>query len=123
MNDQRITRVNELLRREIGSSLYRVINETDCDLSAVTVTHVITSRDLRTARVLLSIRGDQDQQKRMLSRIVRHRIDIQEVIHKNVILKYTPRLTFSLDSSLEAGDRVLGILRGLDGETQDDTNV
>ena len=111
------------MRREIGSSLYRVINETDCDLSAVTVTHVIASRDLRTARVLLSIRGDQDQQKRMLSRIVRHRIDIQEVIHKNVILKYTPRLTFSLDSSLEAGDRVLGILRGLDGETQDDTNV
>lgn len=123
MNDQRITRVNELLRREIGTSLYKLINEGDCDLSRVTVTHVITSRDLRTARVLLSIMGDQDQQKRALARIMRHRVDIQEVIHKNVILKYTPRLTFALDSSLEAGDRVLGILRGLDGETQDDTNV
>jgi ribosome-binding factor A len=33
---------------------------------------------------------------------------------KNVILKYTPRLHFKIDSSIENGDRVLGILAQLD---------
>jgi ribosome-binding factor A len=33
---------------------------------------------------------------------------------KHVILKYTPRLYFKLDDSIESGDRVLGILSQLD---------
>ena len=123
MSSQRITRVNELLRREIGGALFRVISEPDCDLSAVTVTHVVTGSDLRTAHVLVSIRGTQGQQRRILALLRRHRADIQEVIHKNIVLKYTPRLSFSLDTSLQDGDRVLDILRGLEEKPQDDDAV
>ena len=115
-----MTRVNELLRREIGTALFRVVNEDDCDLSAVTVTHVLTSSNLRTAHVLVSIRGDTARQRRLLSLLRRHRADIQEVIHKNIVLKYTPRLAFLLDKSLADGDRVLDILRGLDEEEPKD---
>lgn len=118
-----MTRVNELLRREIGTALFRIVDEADCDLSTVTVTHVVTGSDLRTARVLVSIRSDQGRQRRILALLRKHRADIQEVIHKNIVLKYTPRLSFSLDRSLEQGDHVLDILRGLEDNPQDDTAV
>jgi len=123
MSSQRITRVNELLRREIGTTLFRVINEADCDLSAVSVTHVVAASDLHTAKVLVSIRGDSVKQRRILSILRKHRVDIQELINKNVILKYTPRLSFSLDTSLAEGDHVLDILRGLEEEPSDDPAV
>lgn len=130
MKTDRLTRINELLRREIGLSLYRLLDPSQFDLAAVTVTHVIIGSDLRTARVLISIRGHEQERRAMLHRIQHLHGDIQEAIAKAVILKYTPKLTFALDSSIEIGDRVLDILSklpagpkdeaGAPGETQTD---
>ena len=113
MSTDRMLRVNELLRREIGESLFRIMNETGFDLSAVTITHVVTSRNLRNARVLVSIRDHEGQRKSMLSLLRRHRGEIQSKINKDLILKYTPRLAFELDTSVEKGDRLLTLLSEL----------
>lgn len=110
MGVKRLVRVNELLRQEIATALYRVMNEEGFDLSAVTVTHVVTSSDLRTARVLVSIRDHRQERETMLKRLGRHAPRIQALIHQNVALKYTPKLTFALDESIEQGDRILQIL-------------
>ena len=40
MSVDRLTRVNELLKREIGDLLFRVMNENKFDLASVTVTRV-----------------------------------------------------------------------------------
>ena len=106
----RLTRVNELLRREISEVLFRVMNEADADLSAVTVTHVITSSNLRHARVMVSIRGGDDVRDRMMNLIRHHRTEIQSRISQDIILKYTPRLSFELDDSLAQGHRILDLL-------------
>jgi ribosome-binding factor A len=110
MKTDRLTRVNELLRREIGVVLYRLLDRTQFDLAALTVTHVIANSDLRSARVLVSIRGHEHERRAMLNRIQHLHGEIQEEIAKAVVLKYTPVLHFSLDSSIEIGDRVLDIL-------------
>jgi len=110
MKVDRLTRVNELLRREIGSVLFRLFDPHAFDLAAVTVTRVVTSSDLRAARVLVSIRGHEGERQRMLGQLERHRPEIQRHIAETVILKYTPRLTFVLDSSIELGDQVLDLL-------------
>ena len=47
------------------------------------------------------------------SRIQHLHGEIQEAIAKAVILKYTPKLHFALDSSIEAGDKVLDLLSKL----------
>ena len=114
MSIDRLTRVNELLRREIGQALYHVLKDYEVDFSAVTVTHVQTTSNLRTARVLVSIRSDEDSRIRMLSRLKKHRGDIQKFIHQNVVLKYTPRLLFELDGSVEQGAHVLDLLREIE---------
>jgi ribosome-binding factor A len=118
MHVDRIARINELLRREIGEYLFRIIKDDEFDLSAVTITHVITSRNLRTARVLVSIRDHQAEREQILSRLRAHRPDIQKQIGRNVIIKYTPRLEFQLDTSVEQGDKILDLLYRLDGEPE-----
>ncbi len=114
MKADRITRVNELVRRELGIQLYRVVNRSDFDAAAVTFTHAITSVDLRTCRVLVSIRGEPSEQERVLSLLKRHRADFQEAIHRNVVLRYTPQLHFVLDHSVEQGDHVLHLLQQME---------
>jgi ribosome-binding factor A len=99
-----------LLRREISMVLYRLIDRTEFDISSTTVTHVIVSPDLHDARVLVSIRGHEHERHKMLRHLQHLHADIQSEVAKAVILKYTPRLTFVLDTSIEKGDRVLDIL-------------
>lgn len=120
MSTDRITRINELLRRELGKAVYRILPKVGVDLSCLTVTHVITSRDLRHARVLVSITGDADNKKRTLSAMIRCRAQFQAHINANVRLKYTPRLLIELDESVQTGDRVLGLLSELEEGTEDD---
>lgn len=110
MKTDRLIRINELLRREISVVLYRLIDPAEFDMAALTVTHVIVSPDLRDARVLVSIRGHEHERHKLLRQIQHLHSDIQTEVAKAVILKYTPRLTFVLDTSIEQGDRVLDIL-------------
>lgn len=108
-----MSRVNELLQREIASSLYRLNLEDRLDLSRVTVTHVITSPDLRKSRVLVSYLGDLEEAKIAIRLLNRKRKDLQSMISKVVVLKYTPHLFFALDQSISQGARVLEIMEHL----------
>jgi ribosome-binding factor A len=123
MSIDRLTRVNEQLRKEIAEALFHVMNEPGFDLSAVTVTHVITSADLRHARVLISIRDHVQDKKHMLYLIQHHRKTIQQMVSKRVILKYTPQFIFELDSSLEQGDRVLQLIAEMESKGSDEAPV
>lgn len=120
MPSQRLTRVNELLKREIAGALYRVLNE-DVDVGRITVTHVETAANLRRARVLVSVRGSETEEAACFGLLRRHRKDIQEIVSRNVVLKYTPQLMFVADNSMREGDRVLAMLDDL-GLKDDDTD-
>jgi ribosome-binding factor A len=114
MPSQRITRVNELIRREVGTALFRFVHDQNFDMSAVTVTRVTTNPNLRGATVYVSIRDHQDDRKAMMSLLRKHRTEFQEHIARHLTLKYTPRLRFQLDESIERGDRVLDVLARMD---------
>lgn len=111
--NKRLTRVNELLRREIGSYILTRMTGELQDAPAITVTHVLTSSNLRSARVLVSILGHEEDRAKLLQELEAHRIEIQNHTIRTVRLKYTPKLTFKLDTSLEEGDRVLELLQQL----------
>ena len=123
MSTDRIKRVNELLRREISSALFRVLGtERAVDVSAITVTHVETSRDLRQARVFVSIREHEEDRSLIMNRLRRHRGELQESINRNLKMKYTPRVVFVFDPSIAKGDRVLGILAEMEAEAGEETD-
>ncbi|MBN1269191.1 MAG: 30S ribosome-binding factor RbfA [Kiritimatiellae bacterium] len=124
MTSRRLTRVNELLKREIAEGLYRIMNDRGFDLAAVTVTRVITSSDLKNARVMVSIRGHHGERGAMLQMLEHHRRTIQQSINKHITLKFVPQLAFELDESIAQGDHVLSIIADLEAaqEATDVTN-
>lgn len=110
MKANRITRVNEIIRRELATQLYRIIHRPDFDPAEVTITHVVTAVDLRTARVMVSVRGDAAEGERVMRILKAARAEFQEALRDNVMLRYTPHLQFVRDTSVAEGDRVLELL-------------
>jgi ribosome-binding factor A len=110
----RIERVNALLRREIGEALFHVFAGGGVDLAAVTVTRVETARNLRNATVYVSLLGHENERGTILHRLHARHAALQELINRDCHLKYTPKLRFVLDTSIEKGDRVLGVLSHLE---------
>lgn len=112
---KRMLRVNELLKREIGQILERHFCPQINGL--LTVTRVETAPDLRQAVVWVSIYGaamDEKEQQKIVQQLNQQRATIQRQIARNVVLKYTPRLDFRLDSNLDKVDRVWQLLDSLD---------
>ncbi len=119
MGIPRLVRVNELLKREIAEDLYRNFSMTDFDAAALTVTRVECTPDLRDANVFVSIFGHENNRDGMIAYLNRHRQEIVRLMVKRVKLKYTPRLHFILDESIEGGDHILSILSEMERENPD----
>ena len=112
MASVRQQRVCELLKREIGEAIRREFEVTEAGL--ITVNDVVVAGDVKSATVYVSILGNAQQQKRGHHLLQQHRIRLQGVVGKAVILKYTPTLRFVMDDSLERGNKVLQLIEELD---------
>lgn len=118
----RINRVNELMHREISQALFHYLTDPGINMAAIMVSHVITSRNLRHAKVLVSIRAEPQEQERLLKIIRGHRKDLQQHINRVLTLKYTPVLEFELDNSIARGDHILHVLDELNTSAETDEN-
>jgi ribosome-binding factor A len=116
MSGARITRLNHLIQREVAEMMHRIMTDAGFDLSAVTVTGVQTSSDLRHAHVRVSLRATPEQQQAMLRRLARHRVEFQAAIARHIKMKYTPHVAFELDESIAHGDHVLGLIHRMELE-------
>lgn len=110
MSVDRIERVNALLHRELGEAMFRLITDSRFDRSSVTITQVSTARNLRTAHVMVSVRGDEKFQQQMIGIIRRARTELQQAVNRDLSIKFTPVLHFELDPSIRKGDHVLDVL-------------
>lgn len=114
MSVDRIERVNSLLRRVIAESMFSILQGGEVTPGFVTVTGVSCGSDLRDATVGISVFGDAAAKRKVLEALKRKAPRFQSVINRQVRLKYTPRLLFKLDSSIEKGDEVLAIIDKLE---------
>jgi ribosome-binding factor A len=112
MNNLRHERVRELLKREIGEAVRREFHVDACGL--ISVNDVDVAGDLKSAVVFISIFGNADQQKHGIQVLNEHRIRIQGLVGKSVILKFTPTLKFVFDDSIVRGNKVLQIIEELE---------
>jgi ribosome-binding factor A len=110
---QRITRINQLLRREVSEQMRRYYR---ADTAAITISDVDCSSDLRNARIYFSVLGDEEaiaEANRLFRKIGK---DLRQRVSRQVILKYFPRFEFIYDPSLERGAEILDLLDELDQE-------
>ena len=112
----RIVRVNELLKRELGN-LINLKNIAPSNSILVSVTEVKTTSDLRKALVFISVfGGDKNAAKEVIQILRKKRVYLQHEISQVITLKFTPVLRFELDKRLAAGDRVFELLGDVDDD-------
>jgi ribosome-binding factor A len=112
MQSLRHQRVRELLKREIGEIIRRELPAGEGGL--ITVNDVGLAGDLQSATVFVGIVGTEEQQRKGMELLKKDRLRLQGLVGRAVVLKYTPRLRFVRDDSVERGNRVLQILEELE---------
>jgi len=112
----RIHRINEIIRREMGAALYHVGQNEEIGPVEISFVEADISKDLRTCVLHVSFLAPEERHAKLMAWLNKHRIDFQKHIAQHVGLKYTPRLMFRQTNSIVKGDRVLAILSDIDKE-------
>ncbi|NBR85633.1 MAG: 30S ribosome-binding factor RbfA [Verrucomicrobia bacterium] len=109
----RLERVREMLKRTLGEIIRRDFPP-DADNGLITVADVTVTPDLKEAQVYIGVVGKAEAKKRAMNRLNGNRGQIQFELGRSIVLRYTPKIEFHLDESVERGNRVLSILEELE---------
>ena len=109
MESERMRRVDEAVRQVLADALAGELK--DPRVGFVTVTDVKTSPDLRTARVYVSVLGDDAARVASLDGLRHAHGYLQGCIASELHLRRTPTLEFRYDETTDRAQRVEGLLR------------
>jgi ribosome-binding factor A len=108
MAGERMRSINEVMRKVIGTAIATELE--DPRIGFVTVTAVETSPDLRSARVYVSVLGDEEERDRTLAALASAHGVLQSAIARETRIKYTPTLRFMYDEGPERSVRLSRLL-------------
>jgi ribosome-binding factor A len=113
---QRMRRVNESIRQVLSEAVGEL---KDPRIGFVTITGVVTSPDLRHARVYVSVLGAERKRTQSLTSLQAAHSVLQAQLARELRMKRTPQLAFEYDPSVERGVRMTKLIDDLapdDGE-------
>ena len=110
---QRTERVQKLAQEILGEQIQLL---KDPRIGFTTVTAVRVSTDLRHARVLVSVLGDDDAQAQTMKGLKSATPHLRTELGRGIRMKYLPELTFELDHGVEVAERVETLLRRIHEE-------
>src|SRR5690606_37367017 len=90
----------------------------DPRIGFVSVTDVEMSRDLRHAKIYVSIFGDDEAKAQTLEALHHAQGFVRSELGRRIRLRHTPEISFRLDDSIERGHRINRLLRELAPEPQ-----
>lgn len=109
MAKYRGNRINEEMRKEISSIIQNDIK--DPRLTAmISVTKVDVTKDLRYAKVYISLFGNEDSKKSTLDALKSSVGFIRREIGHRISLRYTPEVIIELDNTIEHGMHIDALL-------------
>ncbi len=94
---KRTDRVNALLQRELGTLISEELR--DPRIAFATVTSVETAPDLRSARVFVSVLGDDEASLRTIRALADATPYLRRVLGERTELRFVPELAFVSDMS------------------------
>lgn len=106
---RRTDRVNALLQRELAQLISEELN--DPRISFATVTAVETTPDLRSARVHVSVLGDDEQAQGAIAALERAKRHLRKELGERTDLRFVPDLVFLSDRSAARAARISTLLR------------
>ena len=122
---RRTDRINEQLREEISTILSRQVKDPRLN-AVISITRVVASNDLRSARVYISVMGNKETKEEALQGLQSAASFLRREIRDRINMKHTPFMTYHLDDSLEEASQVLNIMdqiKTAEGDSVEPTNV
>ncbi len=117
---KRVDRIGETIRSEISSILLQEIN--DPRIQLVSITRVKVTADLRHAKIYVSIIGSEEKKKDTFKGLQSARGFIQRKLGERIRLRYTPEISFTLDTIIDEGIHIQELLNKIkkDANSSDD---
>ena len=116
---RRRLRVNGLLRAEISELLQRQVKDPRLGVF-VTITEVLSSPDLRHAKVFVSILGSEQEKKEALRALTAASGFLRKQLSERLVLRRIPELNFVEDVSIEQGAHILELIKQVATEEEAD---
>jgi ribosome-binding factor A len=108
MASSRMRRVNEVMREVLAAAIASDLK--DPRIGFVTVTAVETSPDLRSARVFVSVLGDEEEREATLAGLRSAHGVLQAAVARQMRIKRTPTLSFQYDDTAEKAQRITELM-------------
>jgi ribosome-binding factor A len=102
-------RMQDLMREEISSMIQREIK--DPGLGFITIIQVKMTDDLKYAKVLYSVYGSQEEKEKTVEALRRATGYVKHLIGQRIKLRYTPNISFVIDTEQEKLQRIDEILK------------
>jgi ribosome-binding factor A len=112
---KRVLRLNSLLKEVLSDVISKSIKDPRA-AKFITITEVDISKDLRHAKVNISIIGTDQEKAQTIEILQSASRYIAAQAAKEVILRYFPELTFKLDTSADKFARIDTLLSQIDDE-------
>lgn len=104
-NSNKSERINESVFRELSLILHDEVKDPRVSKFA-SITGVEVAKDLRTARVYVSILGGEDQVEKTMNGLKNSEGFIRHCLAERLNMRYTPELRFIHDDSIEYGAKM-----------------
>ncbi|MBS3897817.1 MAG: 30S ribosome-binding factor RbfA [Dethiobacter sp.] len=112
MTEQRAQRVAEEMKREISDILRNELKDPRT-VGIISVTGVNLTRDLRHAKVFISVFGSDEEQQETLAVLSKAVGFVRTEVGRRIRLRHTPQISFLLDKSIAYGAHINRVLREL----------
>lgn len=109
MPAERSQRVSQSIKRELSTIIQRDLKD-ERIAGLVSITEVECSSDCRSAKVYISVFGDEAQRASTMEAINDHAGQMRGEVCRRLGLRFAPELFFKLDDSLERGSKVTELL-------------
>ncbi len=117
---ERIDRVNEQFKREIGQIVQKDL--ADPRLKFVTITAAEVSRDLQRAKVYFSVLGGAQAAEAAHRGLEKASGMIRRLVGQRITMRYTPEIFFAHDKSIEMGARIEKTLKEIHDASSKDSS-
>jgi len=114
--NRRVSRVAELIKREVSQMLLNGIKDDRVGSGMVSVTDVDVSGDLQHAKIYVSIYGSEEAKSETMAGLKSATGYVRGELGSRMSLRRTPEVVFIEDLSIERGTKVLSLLNRLQQE-------
>ncbi|NLJ96184.1 MAG: 30S ribosome-binding factor RbfA [Clostridiales bacterium] len=120
-NSKKNTRINGEVKKELSVLITREIKDPRIN-PLTSVLDVEVAPDLKTAKVYVSVMGDDESRKTTLQGLKSAAPFMRSQLARNLNLRNTPELTFIMDNSIEYGINMSKLIDELNSKSSDSSD-